>query len=83
MQSLFNAKDLSRAQKSELVNATVTKDASGSWSLQPNNPTVNALSSIFKKVVGGEYFVFIRHMFKFFPLVPFFKVSIFSFSFMT
>ena len=83
VQSLFNAKDLSRAQKSELVNSCVTKDASGSWSLQPNNPTVNALSSIFKKVVGGEYFVFIRHMFKFFSLVPFSKVSIFGFLFMT
>lgn len=59
VQSLFNAKDLSRKQKSELVNATVTKDASGSWALQPDNPTVSALSSIFKKVIGGESFVLI------------------------
>ena len=59
VQSLFNAKDLSRKQKSELVNSTVTKDASGSWVLQPDNPTVSALSSIFKKVIGGESFVLI------------------------
>ena len=59
VQSLFNAKDLSRKQKSELVNATVAKDASGSWALQPDNPTVSALSSIFKKVIGGESFVLI------------------------
>ena len=45
VQNLFNSKDVSRTQKSALVNDCVVKTAAGSWALQPDNPTVSALSA--------------------------------------
>ena len=77
VQNLFNSKDVSRTQKSALVNDCVVKTAAGSWALQPDNPTVSALSSIFKKIVGGEYLNCLNLFFSAFPLISLVKFSFF------
>ena len=79
VKNLFNSKDLSRKQKSGLVNDCVVKDAAGSWALQPDNPTVSALSSIFKKIVGGEYLNCLNLFFSAFPLISLVKFSFLCF----
>ena len=63
VKTLFQSKEVSRKEKTEIVNSVVQRDDRGNWKLQPDNPTVTALQGIFKKVTGGERFVYMVRTF--------------------
>ena len=56
IRSLWESKDISRADKSKLVNATVEKKG-GHYALVLDNPVISALTETYQSVVGKECLV--------------------------
>ena len=62
IRSLWESKDISRADKSKLVNATVEKKG-GHYALVLDNPVISALTETYQSVVGKECLVdFLCHL---------------------
>ena len=56
IRALLESKDISRADKSKLVNATVEKKG-GHYALVLDNPVISALTETYQSVVGKECLV--------------------------